>query len=308
MEDESGEMHVEDLLMPEERGPAATESDVTFHLFTQSNQYYSEVVRGTDFEDLLKSQHFKKEKKIKFIIHGWNNHKDSLVNNLIKAALFVHHDINVFVVDWKRPANKFYTTSKSAVPIVGRIVGDFINYIIDEFDHVPMDFSLVGHSLGAHISGCAGARVNTKHGLVDYIVGLDPASPLFTYKNINNRVDPTDAQFVSIIHTNGGFLGWKSAIGDADYFPNGGGSQPGCGFDIAGTCAHSRAIEFFAESIRTSGFTAHICDGIKVYDKGHCDGNDRSWMGEFDVDRTAEGDYFLRTASKAPFALGASRF
>ena len=46
------------------------------------------------------------------------------------------------------------------------------------------------------------------------------------------RIDKSDANFVDIIHTNGGnendgFLGMNNAVGHADFFPNGGHTQAG---------------------------------------------------------------------------------
>lgn len=39
----------------------------------------------------------------------------------------------------------------------------------------------------------------------------------------------TDAEFVDVIHTDGGVFGFPIALGDADFFPNGGfPAQPGC--------------------------------------------------------------------------------
>nr|CAH7728372.1 unnamed protein product [Callosobruchus chinensis] len=62
-------------------------------------------------------------------------------------------------------------------------------------------------------------------------MGLDPAGPFFTVKNLDNRLDSTDAKFVQVVHTNDGFLGFSGQLGHADYYPNGGKTQPGdCSF------------------------------------------------------------------------------
>ena len=69
--------------------------------------------------------------------------------------------------------------------------------------------------------------------------GLDPAYPLFSIDNTDTRLDTTDAEFVDVIHTNSGYitdigLSFPFAIGHADFFPNGGSSQAGCGILISG--------------------------------------------------------------------------
>lgn len=53
--------------------------------------------------------------------------------------------------------------------------------------------------------------------------------PLFEDGSSNRHLNPKDAQFVDIIHTDGGILGNPEAIGHADFYPNGGHAlQPGC--------------------------------------------------------------------------------
>ena len=59
------------------------------------------------------------------------------------------------------------------------------------------DVHIIGHSLGAHIAGYAGERVP---GLAR-ITGLDPAEPLFQDMPEFVRLDPSDAHFVDVIHT-----------------------------------------------------------------------------------------------------------
>lgn len=65
--------------------------------------------------------------------------------------------------------------------------------------------------------------------------GLDPASPLFeTISGVVDseyRLDPTDAQFVDVIHTSGTAFGFLAPLGHADFYPNNGKfPQPGCSF------------------------------------------------------------------------------
>lgn len=59
-------------------------------------------------------------------------------------------------------------------------------------------------------------------------IGLDPT--IFFYMNGNRSMDldETDAHFVDVIHTGAGILGQWGPNGHADFYVNGGSSQPGC--------------------------------------------------------------------------------
>lgn len=63
-----------------------------------------------------------------------------------------------------------------------------------------------------------------------FLTGLDPARPAFEdCIGPENHLDRTDAEFVDIIHSCAGFLGFKNPIGHVDFYPNGGSPpQPGC--------------------------------------------------------------------------------
>jgi pancreatic triacylglycerol lipase len=43
----------------------------------------------------------------------------------------------------------------------------------------------------------------------------------------NERLASSDGDYVEVIHTNGWTLGFGEPIGQADFFPNWGSSQPG---------------------------------------------------------------------------------
>lgn len=80
--------------------------------------------------------------------------------------------------------------------------------------------TLIGHSLGAQVSGVAGREFRLKTGQqLGSIVGLDPAGPLFRNAPNQLRLDPTDAQNVVGIHTSRTF-GIYSPVGQSDYFIN----------------------------------------------------------------------------------------
>lgn len=101
----------------------------------------------------------------------------------------------------------------------------FIDYLSEQ-GLVVNDLVIVGHSLGAHVSGYAGKHITS--GKIGVIIGLDPAGPLFSVDKPHKRLADTDADYVQVIHTDAGNLSLEGPIGHADFYPNGGNEQPGC--------------------------------------------------------------------------------
>lgn len=111
--------------------------------------------------------------------------------------------------------------------------------------------------------------MNVQIGLNNIFVGLDPAGPLW---NLNsNRLRASDAVYVEAIHTNGGTvgLGIGSPIADADFFPNGGNSQPGC---ITPICSHNRAWELFASTVTYNHLSGRLCSNMAQVTLNTCRG------------------------------------
>lgn len=68
--------------------------------------------------------------------------------------------------------------------------------------------------------------------VIFFVTGLDPAGPYFTNVDAAVRLDPSDAEYVDVIHTDAGRFGTSRKVGHIDFYPNGGKHQPGCGFSI----------------------------------------------------------------------------
>ncbi|KAG5864681.1 hypothetical protein JTB14_009871 [Gonioctena quinquepunctata] len=257
----------------------ADESDLRFFFWNKMNPLGLEIqIRDTMAIKPL----FSPENDTMFIVHGWQTNAESDMEGLINQAALMRKDMNIFGVDWRKIAGGTYIQAFSAVPELGRVLGELIQVLIENNALDLEKTMIVGHSLGAHVAGRAGA---TLKGRVSCIVGLDPAGPLFSYEQINNRIDSTDGKFVQIIHTNAAILGFRKQLGHADYYPNGGEFQPGCTADITGSCSHKKSYEYFAESILTGGFMA-------------------SQMGSLSLDLNAYGTYYLTTNDKSPYARG----
>ena len=78
---------------------------------------------------------------------------------------------------------------------------------------------------------------------------MDPAGPYFGDQDPAVRLDPTDAAYVDVIHTDTRVLGTSRNLGHADFFVNGGSEQPGCDswFYPKGKSLAGRKTGIFAE-------------------------------------------------------------
>lgn len=228
------------------------------------------------------------------------------MNILVRDAYLQFANFNVIVVDWSAGAETVnYIAARNRVGAVGAVTFQILQQLNRVHGVSPQDVTVVGHSLGAHAAGFVGkSQVGAMR--LGNVVALDAALPLFHEDRPAERVTETDAIYVESHHTNGGLLGFDVPIGHANFYPNGGSSQPGCGVDVAGSCAHARAVEFFAESINSpTGFWARQCQTYEQAITERCvaAGIDRKMGGE-PIDTQARGIYWLSTNRASPFATG----
>ncbi|KAJ3643482.1 hypothetical protein Zmor_026191 [Zophobas morio] len=278
---------------------------VSFTLYTRQHP------NGTLIEDSIQTYDkiFDKTKPTKFVTHGWMSTGTSDTCIDIKNGFLKKYDANVIIMDWGDIAgNVVYPIPMSASSSVGEYYSQFLNEIVD-YGVDPQNIHLVGHSLGAHVSGFA-ARV-VKKGKIGRITALDPAKPGFDNIQLvsGGRLKKDDAGFVDVIHTCAGYLGVGDSIGHADFRPNGGSvPQPGCGniFEMVEGCSHGRSWIYFAESlVSKTPFMGYPCDSFENFEKSDtCKDGEGVPMGD-DTPSSTRGDYYLRTGEAAPFAVKA---
>lgn len=140
--------------------------------------------------------------------------------------------------------------------------------------------------------------------------GLDPTIIFYMGNNRSHDLDPSDALFVDVIHTGAGILGQWGPNGHADFYVNGGTSQPGClSTSLIKTlsCDHTKVTPYFIESINTkAGFWAVPCPNRIQYNLGLCaPTSDKQYvlMGEH-VSHKARGIFYLTTNAYRPYAQG----
>ncbi|CAD7079344.1 unnamed protein product [Hermetia illucens] len=274
--------------------------DVKFFLFTKSNPSSSQQIITGDSGSLTNS-YFSASRPTRIIIHGWRNDASSEVGSVVRTGYLNRGDFNVIVVDWGAGAGSLnYVTAKNNVPDAGKKVAAFINFL-NAHGASSNNIYLIGHSLGAHVSGFAGKNANSKP---NTIFGLDAALPLFSASDSSTRLAVGDAGYVETIHTDGGRLGFDSPIGTSSFYPAWGGVQPGCGLDVAGSCSHSRSYQYFAESLQANNqFLGQNCGDWNNLKNKVCTGG-ISLMGGEPSNHSIAGVFYVPVNSAYPYATG----
>ncbi|XP_068244010.1 pancreatic triacylglycerol lipase-like [Palaemon carinicauda] len=289
------------------------EINTLFTLVTRENTKGT-VIEALDITKVLNTT-FKSTRKTKILIHGFLDSNGVTWMLDMMRALLLHDDLNVFMVDWSGGSRALYAQATANIRVVGLEIAHLVNWLKNKTDLKPKDVHIIGHSLGAHLAGYAGEKISG----LGRITGLDPAEPFFQYMPPVVRLDPTDANFVDVIHTDVESiifiaqtigLGLWQPIGHIDFYPNDGRKQPGCnslyhvpftaltdgldlfeGLDSAQkeivACNHNRAPKLFTDSIRSKcPYMAFQCNSYQQYLNGNCqscgeDGTQCARMGYF---------------------------
>ncbi|XP_055264772.1 lipase member H isoform X4 [Moschus berezovskii] len=200
--------------------------NVKLMLYTRRNPTCAEAINSTVLGNLNVT------KKTTFVVHGFRptGSPPVWIEDLVEGLLSVE-DMNVVIVDWNRGATTvMYNHASSKTRKVATVLKEFIDLMLAEGALLD-DIYMIGVSLGAHIAGFVGKMYD---GQLGRITGLDPAGPLFNGRPPEDRLDPRDAQFVDVIHSDTDALGYKKPLGNIDFYPNGGLDQPGCPKTIFG--------------------------------------------------------------------------
>ncbi|XP_069914408.1 pancreatic lipase-related protein 2 [Oryctolagus cuniculus] len=260
-----------------------------FHLYTNENPNNYQLITATN-PATIEASNFQVDRKTRFIIHGFIDKGDgSWLLDMCKK-MFQVEAVNCICVDWRRGAQTAYTQAAHNTRVVGAEIAFLVRVLSTELGYSPDDVHLIGHSLGAHAAAEAGRRLG---GLVGRITGLDPAEPCFQGAPEEVRLDPSDAVFVDVIHTDSApivpFLGFgmSQKVGHLDFFPNGGRHMPGCDKNLLSTiididgiwegtcnfaaCNHLRSHKYYASSIlRPDGFLGYPCASYEEFEENGC--------------------------------------
>lgn len=215
---------------------------------------YDDVLVASDLasfrEQLLDTKLYDPSLRTYFIVHGFMASWKSTWMCDLKDVILDNEHANVFVVDWSGGSKPMvpidYPAAVSNTKWVGKALGSFIGLLTNMTNQVDAsNFHLIGHSLGAHISGFAGYQLEPDS--LGRITALDPAGPCFGAAGINPTVEQLEearqtghidgdqmrlsqasAKLVVAIHTDVNRFGTREPVGHYDIYLNGGETQPGC--------------------------------------------------------------------------------
>ncbi len=129
---------------------------------TKVNANFDLYTRNSSVKHLTASQipsTYSPNRPTRFIIHGFIHNKQKPWLNELKDTLLSAEDLNVIIVDWKSGAEFPYAQAASNTQIVGAEIAKLIKSLVQQTGANMSDFHLIGHSLGAHVAGYAGERL-----------------------------------------------------------------------------------------------------------------------------------------------------
>ncbi|XP_043492652.1 uncharacterized protein LOC122518047 isoform X1 [Polistes fuscatus] len=278
------------------------DDEVTFFLYTRKNLFKGQRIVVSDTDSNLDDTNFDSSNPTKIIVHGYNS--DMQLSSLIdvRDEYLKKGEYNLIAIDWHRLAiGPCYPIAVHNVQHVGECLAQLIRRL--EF-HGAKDLHVIGFSLGAHVPAFSANYLKPYQ--LDRITGLDPAMPLFVTASAQDKLDPTDANFVDVYHTNAFIQGKVEPCGHIDFYMNGGINQPGCWENRNPFgCNHHRSAEYFAESINSNiGFWAWPCPGFFSYLLGLCPPRYPAVLAGDQVDRKYKGFHLVKTKSSSPYAEG----
>ncbi|KAL8590472.1 hypothetical protein ACOMHN_011685 [Nucella lapillus] len=298
-----------------------------FTLYTRANPHHGQPLSRRDGGGEVGGPAFISSVPVKVLVHGFLQNDRSPWVLEMTHVLLQNEAVNVITVNWGAGAGFPYPQAVANTRLVGAELARLITLLGLHKGVSANKFHLIGHSLGAHVAGHAG---RTLRGKISRISGLDPADPNFSYQPPEVRLDPSDARWVDVIHTDGapyttyGGYGTLQPMGHIDFYPNGGKNQPGCHTDTsvynfvsdayregmtnaeyAMACSHDRSITLFLKSISSPcPFTAYQCPSEADFRAGRClrcGNRPCPSMGYRANMYKRTGRFYLDTLSASPF-------
>ncbi|XP_049823455.1 inactive pancreatic lipase-related protein 1 isoform X2 [Aethina tumida] len=209
-----------------------------------------------------------KEDVLMILVHDFtSNGYTGWIKNLALQLLIKSKNRKILSVDWQKGAEPPFDQAAANARVVALEIKYFVKKL-EEKTCKRAKLHIVGHGMGAHIAGYVGATCDVG---VDKITALDPTGLKFAGMPDAVRLNPNNAIFVEVLHTDASdslSQGTKFQFGHVDYYLNEAKTQPGCieertyneldevTFEdldesrILPGCSHKRSFKYFIEAVK----------------------------------------------------------
>ncbi|XP_070507979.1 endothelial lipase-like [Chironomus tepperi] len=295
---------------------------------TSYNDYQNLTMTGSF--NSINGTYFNETKLSALIIHGRSeNYTSDVVKELYSAFATRSNYYNIILADWGAKSKDFYP---SIMFYLNDMADNFV-YLLNKTKTAGYDLKKiypVGFGVGAHVAGRIGSIFKDQGNTLPRITGLDPTGVLYNCPAIIAKIFGVDANltpikplfkgdasFVDVIHTNAfWYRGIDVAIGDVDFWPNGGVTQPKCDknctfpdvifkVEDCSSCSHDAAFYYFAESVRSlvPNFSAKGCPkNTLIKSSSSCKESATANMGFYASSTATAGSYWLETNKGWPYS------
>ncbi|KAL1403262.1 hypothetical protein pipiens_005749 [Culex pipiens pipiens] len=290
--------------------PGPIDQEVRFFCSNRPGAAFSQVMLND--QGLLAKMSM--QKPVAFVIHGWTSSSQEAHFRDLAGNYSRYVDSNVCLVDWANLAAYSYdVASGQSIRMTANYLTRFVRFLnLNGIGYAKV--TLIGHSLGAHISGFVGKNLG---GEVGQIFALDPAGVMFTMPEDvgeSNRLTKSDAKFVQVVYTTQGTLAMGISAGHQNLWMNSNGMypQPGCKKVGEGkglfsktvaelTCSHTMSVAMFLAALDPKvEFTMKRCSSYWLYNIGMCALATKDKLGIWS--KRVSGDFYGSNEMEFPYA------
>ncbi|XP_063623583.1 lipase member H-B-like [Cydia splendana] len=216
---------------------------------------------------------------------------------------------NVLLLDTLEFTARLYPIASRVMRPIGKHVAEML-VKLTALGLDPKKLELVGLSLGAHTMSFIAKNYRQITGQnISSLTALDAAGPCFRQAAPDQRLDPSDADFVRTVVTNMDGFGIDLPVGHVMFYANGGEYQIG---DIPWLpcdtiCSHIRGYLLWLSALYNPGsFIGVRCDTMQQARDGDCYHLKPMVTNTLDLytDRSKPGIYYFRTTNLYPYAMG----
>ncbi|XP_013190455.2 lipase member H [Amyelois transitella] len=250
------------------------------------------------------------DKPTLFYMPGWMDNIRMPMGSIMER-IYMSKGYNFWMLNDIVFVMRAFPRAARAVKAVGFHVGEMLanlTAIQPKFDPKKLEF--LGLSLGGQTMSFIAKRYYELTGIkVSRLTGLDATGLCFRSLGPEDRVDASDADFVDLVMTNIDGIGMAAPVGHANFYVNGGETQPGDFYwmNCGSVCSHIRGYTIWvAALLYQNSLIAIKCDSVQearnkdCYDRVPVETN----LLGLNVDRNKPGIYYLSTSNRFPYFLG----